>query len=154
MKKSAPVFALDEDDDDEDDDDFAPKLGELLVESGHVTEDDVKEALKKQKPLGQILAEDGKVEREKIDLVVQRQAMAKEREASRKKQEALRITSYNVCYTKLLRTDVAYLPAERMDAATSRARLLLGPGQEGCWFWPDLHPDHFQSHCIAWTSGV
>jgi len=99
VKKSAPVFALDDDDDDEDDDDFAPKLGELLVESGHVTEDDVKEALKKQKPLGQILAEDGKVEREKIDLVVQRQAMAKEREASRKKQEAL--SSIRVAADKL-----------------------------------------------------
>lgn len=50
-------------------------------------------------------------------------------------------------------TDVAYLPSERMDAAMSKARLLLGPGQEGCWFWPDLHPDHFQSYCTAWTIG-
>ena len=49
--------------------------------------------------------------------------------------------------------DVAYLPSERMESAMSKARLLLGPGHEGCWFWPDLHPDLFQSHCTAWTIG-
>lgn len=61
-------------------------------------------------------------------------------------------TEFDACLEAM--TDVAYLPAERMDAAMSSARLLLGPGQEGCWFWPDLHPDHFQSHCTAWTTGV
>jgi hypothetical protein len=58
---------------------------------------------------------------------------------------------FDACMDAL--TDVAYLPADRMDAALNKARLLLGPGQEGCWFWPDLHPDHFQSHCTAWTLG-
>lgn len=86
-------------DDDEGDDDIPPRLGELLVESGDVTEDDVKEALKKQKPIGQILAEDGKIAKEKIDQVVQRQAVAKEREASRRKQEAL--SSIRVAADKL-----------------------------------------------------
>lgn len=86
-------------DDDEGDDDIPPRLGELLVESGDVTEDDVKEALKKQKPIGQILAEDGKIAKEKIEQVVQRQALAKEREASRRKQEAL--SSIRVAADKL-----------------------------------------------------
>lgn len=49
--------------------------------------------------------------------------------------------------------DVAYLPAERADLALKKARLVLGPGQEGCWVWPDLHPEHFQFHCTAWTIG-
>ena len=49
--------------------------------------------------------------------------------------------------------DVAYLPTDRMDHALRRAKLVLGPGQEGCWIWPDLHPEHFQFHCTAWTIG-
>ncbi|MDC0335817.1 hypothetical protein OAN24_02820 [Pseudodesulfovibrio sp.] len=49
--------------------------------------------------------------------------------------------------------DVAYLPAERMDHALKKAKLVLGPGQEGCWIWPNLHPEHFQFHCTAWTIG-
>lgn len=49
--------------------------------------------------------------------------------------------------------DVAYLPAERMDQALAKAKVVLGPGQEGCWVWPDLHPEHFQFHSTAWTIG-
>ncbi|QGY41368.1 hypothetical protein GM415_14965 [Pseudodesulfovibrio cashew] len=49
--------------------------------------------------------------------------------------------------------DVAYLPASHADRGLPRMRLVLGPGQEGCWVWPDLHLDHFQSHCTAWTIG-
>ena len=36
--------------------------------------------------------------------------------------------------------DVAYLPPERMKYAQGRVKLALGPGHEGCWIWPDLHP--------------
>ncbi len=50
-------------------------------------------------------------------------------------------------------SDVAYLPAERMSHALGRAKLALGPGHEGCWIWPDLHPQHFQFHSTAWTLG-
>ncbi len=49
--------------------------------------------------------------------------------------------------------DVAYLPADRMDHALTKAKVVLGPGQEGCWIWPDLHPEHFQFHRTAWTTG-
>jgi len=49
--------------------------------------------------------------------------------------------------------DVAYLPANRMDRALEKAKVVLGPGQEGCWVWPDLHPEHFQFYSTAWTIG-
>ena len=49
--------------------------------------------------------------------------------------------------------DVAYLPSERMEHALGRAKLALGPGHEGCWIWPDLHPNLFQFHSTAWTLG-
>jgi len=77
----------------------APKIGELLVESGEVTEEDVQEALKKQKPIGQILAEEGKVAPEKVEQVVKKQATVREREVSRKKQEAM--SSIRVAADKL-----------------------------------------------------
>ncbi|QGY41364.1 chemotaxis protein CheA [Pseudodesulfovibrio cashew] len=80
--------------------DEAPRrLGEYLVETGDVTQEDIQEALKKQKPLGQILAEDGKIEPEKIDQVVKKQAAVKEREASKRRQEAL--SSIRVAADKL-----------------------------------------------------
>lgn len=49
--------------------------------------------------------------------------------------------------------DVAYAPPEHMNQALRKAKLVLGPGQEGCWIWPDLYPEHFQHHRIAWTTG-
>lgn len=49
--------------------------------------------------------------------------------------------------------DVAYLPPERMDQALKQAKLVLGPGQEGCWIWPDLYSELFQFHRTAWTIG-
>ncbi len=50
--------------------------------------------------------------------------------------------------------DVAYTPASHVDEALDRARLVLGPGQEGCWVWPQLRPEHFQFHSTAWTIGA
>lgn len=49
--------------------------------------------------------------------------------------------------------DVAFLPSDRTDHALREARLVLGPGQEGCWIWPDLYPEHFQFHSTALTTG-
>ncbi|WP_272699976.1 hypothetical protein [Desulfovibrio sp. Fe33] len=49
--------------------------------------------------------------------------------------------------------DVAVVPADRIDDALDKARLVLGPGQEGCWVWPDLHPGFFLFHRTAWTLG-
>ena len=80
-------------------DDIPPKLGEILVESGEVTESDIQEALKKQKPLGQILAEEGKIDPVKVENAVRRQAVAKEQEAQKKRQEAL--SSIRVAADKL-----------------------------------------------------
>lgn len=50
-------------------------------------------------------------------------------------------------------TDVAYLPSDRVVSGLPKAKVVLGPGQEGCWVWPDLHPEHFQFHRTAWTTG-
>jgi len=76
-----------------------PKLGELLIDSGELTERDVQEALQKQKPLGQILAEDGKIEPDKVEKAVQKQIEVKEREANKKRQEAM--SSIRVAADKL-----------------------------------------------------
>jgi len=80
-------------------DDEAPRLGEILVKSGVVSEEDVQEALRQQRSIGQILKDDGKVAPEKIESAVQLQAQAKEREASKRKQEAL--SSIRVAADKL-----------------------------------------------------
>ncbi|WP_018247229.1 chemotaxis protein CheA [Orenia marismortui] len=53
---------------------LADKLtGEILVEKGIITEDDVKDALEEQKKLGQILADSGKVSEKQIEKVVKEQ---------------------------------------------------------------------------------
>jgi hypothetical protein len=49
--------------------------------------------------------------------------------------------------------DVAFVPADRIGDALNRARLVFGPGQEGCWVWPELHPEFFLHHRTAWTIG-
>ncbi|WP_207262281.1 hypothetical protein [Desulfovibrio sp. Huiquan2017] len=49
--------------------------------------------------------------------------------------------------------DVAYAPADRVGETLDRARLVLGPGQEGCWVWPELQSDFFLFHRTAWTIG-
>jgi two-component system chemotaxis sensor kinase CheA len=77
----------------------APRLGEMLIESGEVTEKDIQEALKKQKPIGQILAEEGKIAPENVAKAIQKQSEVKEGEASRKRQEAM--TSIRVAADKL-----------------------------------------------------
>lgn len=82
-----------------------PRIGEILVESGDLQEEDVEEALKEQqtqkkdKPLGQILTEKGKVAPDKISSAVKKQGQAKEQEVQKKKQEAL--SSIRVAADKL-----------------------------------------------------
>lgn len=76
----------------------APRLGEILVESGVVSDEDVQDALKKQKPLGQILTEDG-VAPEKIKKAVEKQSVVKEQEATKRRKEAL--SSIRVAADKL-----------------------------------------------------
>jgi len=49
--------------------------------------------------------------------------------------------------------DVAYAPDDLIGRTLGRVRLALGPGQEGCWVWPELHPDFFLFHRTAWTIG-
>lgn len=57
--------------------------------------------------------------------------------------------------TLLTRTaGVAYVPGPHVDAALEHFRIVLGPGNEGCWVWPDLRPDHFLIHRTAWTLGA
>ena len=54
------------------------KVGELLVEEGYVTKEDVKEALSKQKPVGKILVEAGKVSEERVEKTLAKQQAARE----------------------------------------------------------------------------
>ena len=42
------------------------------------------------------------------------------------------------------------VPPDKTDAALDRAEVVLGPGGEGCWVWPDLSPDFFRSRRAAW----
>lgn len=37
-----------------------------------------------------------------------------------------------------------YVPRERTQSAIRRARLVLAPGQEGCWVWPGLGTEFFR----------
>ncbi|WP_022849678.1 chemotaxis protein CheA [Limisalsivibrio acetivorans] len=53
------------------------KLGELLVESGKISEDDIKYALSKQKKIGDILVEEGRLEKEDLDNALKRQEVMK-----------------------------------------------------------------------------
>lgn len=50
-------------------------------------------------------------------------------------------------------TEVVYVPDHMMRQALGPAKVVLCPGQEGCWVWPDLHAQQFQFHCIGWTNG-
>ncbi|MCJ2163662.1 hypothetical protein [Pseudodesulfovibrio sp. S3] len=50
--------------------------------------------------------------------------------------------------------DVAYAPVSLTEEALKSAKLVLGPGQEECWVWPDLHSEHFQLHRTALTLGA
>lgn len=89
---------------DEHQQDGVPKLGELLVQSGDVSEDDVHQALqaqkeKRDKPIGQILSETGKVPPEKVNMAVKKQTEVKELEVHKKRTEAL--TSIRVAADKL-----------------------------------------------------
>jgi two-component system chemotaxis sensor kinase CheA len=109
-----------------------PKIGELLVQSGDLTVDDVEEALSAQKsgankPLGQILADSGKVAQERVSSAVRRQAEVKEQEVHKKRQEAL--TSIRVAADKLdylvdlvgelviVQAQITQVVSERHDAA-------------------------------------
>ena len=51
-------------------------------------------------------------------------------------------------------TEVAYLPFDLVGKGLDRASLVLGPGQEGGWIWPELLPEFFQKHRIALTTGA
>ncbi len=42
------------------------------------------------------------------------------------------------------------VPPDKAQAALDRAEVVIGPGGEGCWVWPDLSPDLFRSRCASW----
>nr|WP_321514416.1 chemotaxis protein CheA [uncultured Pseudodesulfovibrio sp.] len=89
---------------DESEEESIPKIGEILVKSGDLSEEDVHAALEKQKkstnkPLGQILAEDGKVSKAAVNRAVKRQGEVKEHEVHKKRQEAM--SSIRVAADKL-----------------------------------------------------
>lgn len=51
-------------------------------------------------------------------------------------------------------SDVIYADNALHEEALSVAKLVLGPGNEGCWIWSEITPELFQSHCISWTTGA
>lgn len=62
------------------------KLGEILIESGHVTSADLQSVLSQQKPLGELLVEEGKLERGVLDIALKKQAIM--RVAQQQQQQA------------------------------------------------------------------
>jgi len=56
------------------------KLGELLVESGKVTPEEIKNAQAQQKKIGEILVDQGKLNKEELDVVLKKQNIMKEAE--------------------------------------------------------------------------
>ncbi|WP_419787737.1 chemotaxis protein CheW [Pseudodesulfovibrio sp.] len=101
-----------------------PRLGEILVKTGDVSEEDVKEALKKQRSLGQILKEEGKVTPEKVESAAKAQAQSRERDASRKKQEALssiRVAADKLDYLVDLVGELVIVQAQITQVVSERA---------------------------------
>jgi hypothetical protein len=43
-----------------------------------------------------------------------------------------------------------YAPGSRREACLGRVPLVLGPGCESCWLWPDLEPGRFLATSTAW----
>lgn len=50
--------------------------------------------------------------------------------------------------------DGLFVPAGLMPSALQHHRLVLGPGQEACWVWPDLTRDVFLERRLAWFEGA
>ncbi|NDV19753.1 hypothetical protein GO013_10010 [Pseudodesulfovibrio sp. JC047] len=50
--------------------------------------------------------------------------------------------------------DVVFVPQPLVNDVLMRSRIVLGPGHEGCWMWPDLRPEQFHIHRTAWTIGA
>lgn len=63
------------------------KLGELLVDSGKVTEEEIAAAKAQQKKIGEILVDQGKLNKEDLDLVLKRQDIMKAAERTSAKDE-------------------------------------------------------------------
>jgi two-component system chemotaxis sensor kinase CheA len=59
------------------------KLGELLVESGKVTEEEIADAQKQQKKIGEILVDQGKLDKDDLELVLKKQNVMKAAEKSK-----------------------------------------------------------------------
>ncbi|BCS86969.1 hypothetical protein [Pseudodesulfovibrio sediminis] len=49
---------------------------------------------------------------------------------------------------------VAFTQTFSLDMVPTSSQLVLGPGLEGSWILPELHPEFFESHRIFWTTGV
>ncbi|WP_291327471.1 chemotaxis protein CheA [Desulfovibrio sp. UCD-KL4C] len=63
------------------------KLGEILVDRGDVTQEDLDQALADQKPIGELLSSKGLVAREKVDSALAEQHASKKNKASVRKPE-------------------------------------------------------------------
>lgn len=48
----------------------------------------------------------------------------------------------------------AFVPSDGQAEALDGIPLVLGPGHEGCWLWPDLEAGLCRRRCVAWTSPV
>lgn len=48
----------------------------------------------------------------------------------------------------------AFVPSDAQAEALDRVPLVLGPGHEGCWLWPDLTLGLCRRRSVAWTAPV
>lgn len=60
----------------------AKKLGELLIESGKITAEEIEEAKKQQKKIGEILVDQGKLAKQDLDVALKKQTVMKAMESS------------------------------------------------------------------------
>jgi len=48
----------------------------------------------------------------------------------------------------------AFAPSDTQAEVLDGVALVLGPGHEGCWLWPDLEADLCRRRSVAWTAPV
>lgn len=58
------------------------KMGEILVEKGLITEEEIENSLNKQKRIGELLVEDGKVLKKQVEKIISKQEEAKSQEST------------------------------------------------------------------------
>lgn len=56
-------------------------------------------------------------------------------------------------YILTLDAQVAFLPVQYHAAAMERFNVIMGPGFEACWLWPEITIETFMDTRVCWTDG-